>query len=98
MSKHEVAPIIYTTPEATFKAWLNPGAISLLSTLIVVEGTLSEREVDLRGIPTSMGATQFTIQRRVYHLGGRERLTRNLDEVLNEVAEWMDVEPVIDLG
>lgn len=95
--KHEVAPIIYTTPEAEFKAWLNPGAIGP-STLIVVEGTLSEREVDLRGIPASMGATKFTIQRRAYALGDRERLSRKLDEVLNEVAEWMDVEPVIDLG
>lgn len=97
MSKHEVAPITYTTPEATFKAWLNPGTLGL-STLIVVEGSLSEREADLRGLPGSMAATKFTIQRRVYPLGDRERLTRKLDEVLNEVAEWMDVEPVIDMG
>lgn len=96
--KNEAAHITYTTPEAVFTLWLNPGALRL-STQIVVEGKFTPEEADLRGLPDSMADTKFTIQRRALHpLGSREALTRAMDEVLNEVAEWMDVEPVIDLG
>ena len=96
--KHEIAPITYITPEAIFTLWINPGALRL-SSQIVVEGQLAPQEVIARDLPTSMADTKFTIQRRVFHpLGSREALTRAMDEVLNEVAEWMDVEPVIAIG
>lgn len=96
--KNETAPITYITPEAIFTLWLNPGALNL-STQIVVEGQFAPQEADARGLPLSMADTKFTIQRRVRHpVGSHERVTRVMGDVLNDVAEWMDVEPVIDIG